>query len=209
VTITSGIIDLTAAKVATLHDTPPDWPSACKDGFEYADLQPYVAASGEAGRLEWLSRSPEGYRPQPYEQLAAYYRKLGNDQEARTVLLAKQRRRRTESPLAIKLFGYVLDILVGYGYRPLRAFSWLIFLLAFGSLYFAANHPAPVDPAHHPYFQPVLYAASLIIPVVNLGENDAWNNSGLPQWVAAFLIAMGWILATAVVAAITRVLTRN
>jgi hypothetical protein len=210
VTISSGIVDLTAAKVATLYDKPPDWPPACKDGFEYADLQPYAAASGEAGRLEWLSRSPEGYRPQPYEQLAAYYRKLGNDQEARTVLLAKQRRRRsTEMPLAIRVFGYVLDGLVGYGYRPLRAFSWLVFLLAFGSLYFAANHPAPVDPAHHPHFQPILYAASLIVPVVNLGENDAWNNSGLPQWVAAFLIAMGWILATAVVAAITRVLTRN
>jgi hypothetical protein len=205
----TGMIDLTSAKVASLRDEPPHWPSVCLDGFEYADLQPYAAASSDTGRLAWLSHSPEGYRPQPYEQLAAYYRKLGNDQEARTVLLVKQRRRRAHMPLTTRIFGYVLDILVGYGYRPLRAFSWLIFLLAFGSLYFAVHQPTPVDPANHPHFQSVLYTASLIIPVVNLGENGAWNNSGLAQWIAALLIAMGWILATAVVAGATRVLTRN
>jgi hypothetical protein len=66
-----------------------------------------------------------------------------------------------------------------------------------------------VDPAHHPHFQPILYAASLIIPVVNLGQNGSWNTAGGSQWIAAILIAMGWILATAVVAAITRVLTRD
>jgi hypothetical protein len=208
-TITGGIIDLTSAKVISLHDEPSRWTSMCLDGFGYDDLQPYVTADGAQGRLEWLLRSPEGYRPQPYEQLASYYRKLGNDQEARTVLLAKQRQRRPEMPLATRLFGYVLDILVGYGYRPLRAFGWLVCLLAFGSWYFALYHPAPVDPVHHPHFQPILYAASLIIPVVNLGQNGSWNTAGGSQWIAAILIAMGWILATAVVAAITRVLTRD
>jgi len=41
-----------------------------------------------------LDRDPEGYRPQPYEQLATTYRQIGNEADARSVPLTKQRRRR-------------------------------------------------------------------------------------------------------------------
>lgn len=37
----------------------------------------------------------------------------------------------------------------------------------------------------------------------------AWNPQGIYQWLAYALIAAGWILATALIAGITRVLTRN
>jgi hypothetical protein len=36
-------------------------------------------------RLAWLRRDPDGYLPQPYEQLAAVYRRTGHDWEARRV----------------------------------------------------------------------------------------------------------------------------
>jgi hypothetical protein len=178
------------------------------DGFSYGDLEPYAGARGKSGRLAWLAHGETTYRAQPYERLAAYYRRLGHDEEARRVLVAKQRRRRAGLGLFGKIIGYALDGIVGYGYRPVRAFSWLVVLVTVGSAYFTINRPALLDPLQHPHYQPILYAADLVIPIVNLGQADTWAPAGAAQWVAAALVALGWILATAVVAGITRVLAR-
>jgi hypothetical protein len=66
-----------------------------------------------------------------------------------------------------------------------------------------------LDPTQHPHYQPVLYAANLVISIVNLSQADIWAPAGAAQWVAAALTALCWILATAAVAGITRVLTRT
>jgi hypothetical protein len=76
-------------------------------------------------------------------------------------------------------------------------------------VYFTINQPTPLNPAHHPQFQPILYAASLVIPIVNLGQGGIWELTPADQWAAATLTALGWIFATAAVAGITRVLTRT
>ena len=204
-----GRVNLDSAQVKVLDDTPGRWPPSMRlDGFIYESLQPYAEARGASGRLAWLAHAVPGYRAQPYEQLAAYYRRLGHDEEARRVLLAKQRRRRhTLGPVG-RLTGYLLDGIVGYGYRPSRAFTWLVVLLAAGSVYFTVNRPAPINPAQHPHYQPVLYTADLLIPLVNLGQSNLWAPRGAAQWVAAALVGLGWVLVTAVVAGITRVLAR-
>ncbi len=205
----TGTVDLTSAQVRAFHDDPGHWPDLLLlDGLTYDDLRPYEPVNGRGGRLAWLSRDEPGYRAQPYEQLATYYRRLGHDDEARRVLIAKQRRRRAGLRIPSKIFGYTLDVIVGYGYRPVRAFGWLAVLLAIGSMYFTANRPAPVDPVHYPHYQPVLYAADLVIPIVNLGQAGVWAPAGAAQWVAAALVASGWILATSVIAGITRILAR-
>ena len=209
----TGTVNLRSAQVRVIHDNPSNWQPGqmLLDGFSYNDLQPYAAAGRHGqpgGRLSWLAHAEADYRPQPYEQLAAYYRRLGHDKEARRVLVAKQRRRRAGLGAGGKIVGYALDGIVGYGYKPVYAFAWLVILLAAGSVYFTINRPAPLNPAQHPHYQPVLYVANLLIPIVNLGQGNTWAPAGAAQWVAAALIAMGWILATAVVAGITRVLTR-
>jgi hypothetical protein len=53
------------------------------------------------------------------------------------------------------------------------------------------------------------YPLDLVLPVVNLGQETAWNPLGLGQAIAYGLIVVGWILATALVAGITRVLIRS
>jgi hypothetical protein len=204
----SGEVDLTSAQVNVLVDDPNSLLDLRLDGFVYSDLQPYAQAHGSAGRLHWLEHAESEYRPQPYEQLATYYRRLGNDREARTVLVAKQRRRRTTLGRPGAAFGIALDVIVGYGYRPARAFAWLIALLVGGGIYFAVNQPPPLDPTEHPHFQPILYVAGQVIPLVNIGQSSVWNPSGASQWIAFILVIFGWILITAVVAGITRVLTR-
>ena len=206
----TGKVDLKSAKVKVLNDEPGNWAAnLLLDGFTYDDLQPYAHAksrSCDSGRLAWLECSAY-YMAQPYEQLAAYYRRLGQEEEARTVLLAKQRRQRRELRLPSKTMSLILDVLVGYGYKPSRAFGFLVVLLIGGSIYFALNPLAPLNPAQHLQFQPVLYTANLIIPIVNLGQRGIWQLPAVSQWVAAALTAFGWIFATATIAGLTRVLT--
>lgn len=208
----TGKVLLTSAQVRVLNDEPGNWPAnLLLDGFTYDDLQPYAPAKSRPcnrGRLAWLECN-EHYAAQPYEQLAAYYRRLGQEEEARTVLLAKQRRQRKGLRLPGKSLSLILDVLVGYGYKPSRAFGYLLALLIGGSVYFTLNPPAPLYPAQHPQFQPVLYTANLIIPIVNLGQGGTWQLPATSQWVAAALTVLGWVFATAAVAGLTRVLSRK
>jgi hypothetical protein len=76
----------------------------------------------------------------PGEQLAAWYRRIGHDRDARRVLLISQRKRRAGLRPAARLWGAVQDRLVGYGhgYRPWLAGLWLLIA---GTAYFSANHP--------------------------------------------------------------------
>jgi hypothetical protein len=53
-------------------------------------------------RLRWITRDPNGYQPQPYEQLAASYNALGQPAEGRDVLYARERVQRQGKGLAAK-----------------------------------------------------------------------------------------------------------
>lgn len=65
--------------------------------------------AGTAGeRLDWLRRDNDRYLPQPYEQLAETYRKLGHDAERRHVLLAKHRHRRSAPAPPTPGFGTIV-----------------------------------------------------------------------------------------------------
>jgi hypothetical protein len=68
----TGAVDLSFGKVKVLNHEPGEWPERLLlDGFTYDDLQPYVAARGNAdsgpGRLSWLARGESDFRAQPYE----------------------------------------------------------------------------------------------------------------------------------------------
>ncbi|HEY9370125.1 oxidoreductase [Streptomyces sp.] len=215
----SGTVDLRGAQVSYLRDNEHSWPRAVElDGFVYGSIK--VAEPGEPGeavgrresvadRVEWIRRS-SGYSPQPYEQLASWYRTNGHDDEARRVLLAKQRHRRRTQPPARRAWGYLLDVTVGYGYRPWLAGLWLLVLTLLGTLTFGAHSPSPVKPDEGPPFQPLVYTLDLLIPIGGLGQRVAWYwTDGTVQWLAYALIACGWVLTTAVIAGMTRALQKN
>jgi hypothetical protein len=215
----SGTVDLRAAQVSYLHDNEHSWPGVVElDGFVYGSIK--VDEAGErreavgrrgsvAHRLGWIRRSP-GYTPQPYEQLASWYRKAGHDDEARRVLLAKQRHRRHTLPRAARVWGHLLDVTVGYGYRPWLAGVWILALTLLGTLSFSTHAPTPVQRGEGAPFRPLVYTLDLLIPVGGLGQRSAWywSNDGL-QWLAYLLIAFGWVLTTAVIAGVTRALQKN
>jgi hypothetical protein len=206
-----GKVVLSGARIVNLIDRASAWPGPGNlhmGGFTYENLVPQ-GPFPLTERLEWVAAATAEYNPEPYERLASVLRAGGEDEDAREVLLAKQRRRRESLPLAGKFWGYVQDWTVAYGYRPGRAAVWMAVLWAAGSLAFAhASHP-PVQPSQHPPWNPALFALDLLLPVIDLGQASAWRLNGGWQWLAAALILLGWVLATTVAAGATRLLRRN
>jgi hypothetical protein len=201
-----GGISLYRTSIGVLCDDPGSWPRRLVlDGFTYEGLYPYLPAGR---RLTWLRRMDD-YRAQPYEQLAAYYRRLGHDEQARRVLLARMRARTSERPWLARSWGWFQDVLAGYGYAPGRAVGWLVGVFMVGWVFFQLHRPAPAKPQDHPVFHAALYALDLMLPAPALGQEQAWDPQGGALAVATGLRIFGWVLAIAVVAGITRALSRS
>lgn len=206
----TGLVDLSRVQVGALRDSVETWPEHLRlDGLGYDHLLPVGPPIDVRGRCRWLRRDPQEYRPHPYEQLAAYYRRLGHDDDARRVLLAKERRRRDTLPPVARISGYLLDGLVGYGYRSWLAGVWLAVLVLLGTAVFSSARPEAIDPTHRPHFTALVYTVDLLIPIGAFGLRTAYDPLGWTRWVADALIAAGWILATALVAGVSRRIGRD
>ncbi|WP_086856876.1 oxidoreductase [Amycolatopsis lexingtonensis] len=188
-------------------------------------------------RIELLRKAMRGYRPGPYDQLAHMLRAAGNEEHASTVALRKQQFRYEALARGFKFFGpgvrlwsWLQRSMVGYGYRPVRALGWLLMLLVLGSLWFGLGtddciHWVNSDPAHQIIangrrcvvnqqdtglqWNPVIYTADLLVPIVDFGNKSRWYMHGPDNWVAAGFTASGWILATTVAAGVSRMLRRD
>lgn len=202
------LLTLSGATVGEASDSGAGaWPTQLNlDGFTYQNLAPYRPARE---RVRLLERQIDGYRPRPYEELAAYYRRLGHDDEARAVLLARQRTRTRSLPRWRRLPGYIADAITGYGYRPARALAWAAGLLISGSTYFSRVHPEPLDPTGQAVFNPATYTADQLIPLVHIGNSNEWQVHGAALVVSSALTILGWVLSIAIAAGATRAVSRN
>jgi hypothetical protein len=206
-----GRVVLVGARVGNLTDNHHSWPDAGGvdlSNFAYDSLSP-EGPFPLRERIAWLAAATPEYSPEPYEHLASALRASGEDAEARDVLLARQRRRRETLPPAGRLWGYLQDITVGYGYRPGRAAVWMAVLWLIGSTFFSAHPPQPLKHGEAPHWNAALYALDLLLPVIDLGQDSAWNPRGGEQWAAAALVLLGWVLATTVAAGASRLLRRG
>ena len=97
---------------------------------------------------------------------------------------------------------------VGFGYQPWLAVCWLVLFAVLGGTWFAMHPPPPVDEGQNPVFNPWLFAADTLLPIVNLGQDGYWRLDGASQWIASSLVAVGWILATTAAAGAARILKR-
>jgi hypothetical protein len=177
------------------------------DGFDY-QKQNDTRLIDVRTRLKWLERVTPDYAPGPYEQLAAAYRREGDDGLSEQVLMARQRRHYAESNLIGRIWGRLQEWTVGFGYRPWLAVCWLVLFAALGGWWFALNEPPPVDDGQNPVFNPWLFAADTLLPIINLGQDGYWRLEGPSQWISSGLVAVGWILATTAAAGAARILKR-
>jgi hypothetical protein len=212
--VLNGRVDLIHARVGVLIDSEDVWPKqVALTGFVYDSLREKPKVEVPA-RLRWLENNEDGYTPQLYEQLATVYREAGRDEDARRVAIAKQRRRRTELNWPGRVWSALLLWTVGYGYRTWQAALWLLGLLLIGWIVFGAAYPNQMIPAKHPgeplpHFQPLIYALDTLLPVVNLQQQENWIPRGVAQWWAWVSILAGWVLTTAVVAALTGLIKKD
>jgi hypothetical protein len=191
----AGTLDASRAQVQSVLVEPARAPRTRLDGLTYADLKPDVLA---VIRLGWLRGDPDGYRAQPYEQLAAHYRRLGHDEQARRVLLAKRRAYRSTRRWWWRVPGLLVDGLAGYGYAPGRAVARLCTAWLAGWWYFGSR-----------VRDPGLYALDLLVPTSPFGLEGRHPQDGRGLWVAAGLQVLGWALSLAVLPAVARAFNRT
>lgn len=190
-------LDLRKAKVDVLKDNESSWPFAGKlkiDGFVYGSIDPDPADAQT--RLQWLNRQSSAGRlkPQPYQQLAQVFEDLGRPNDAAAVRIAKDD--------VILKFGniskiewvsrWIGKVTVAYGYKPLRAVWFIVFLVIVGRFVFSWSYRAKVVmpteqdayrtfresnrlPEGYQRFDPFLYSLDTFIPIVDLHQAQYWN----------------------------------
>jgi hypothetical protein len=224
----AGLLDFTKAKADFFEDGPAHRTRGeiILDDFEYRAIQ--MTGVTVQQREQWLLRAMQaskdkadsdhdGYLPQPYDQLAEAYRRAGDDHSARSVYFAKYKRRNEVTSWRrwySKLWNYLQEGVIGYGYRPLRALILLLVLFTLGVVLFRYGpRPFPIIRSHRLDFtlnNSAGYTLNLLLPTSALDERQVWESSnGLGEMVAAGLVVFGWLLTATVFAAVARVLQRN
>ena len=153
--VLDGILSLNGATARVVVDEPASWPAPGNlnlDGFVYDGFALGAPTSAKA-RLAWLrlqcnARCDAGFTPQPFEQCAEVLRRAGHADDARTILIAKERlqreaeRRRTPAPL--RQVKALRDALLGgtirYGHAPMLALVWLLGFWLVGAGVFGVVH---------------------------------------------------------------------
>ena len=148
---TLGTLDLTATEIGAIDDEEPCWPQKGDLRLNRCRYGAFIGGPIDAtSRLSWLARQvserwEEEFWPQPYEQLATVLREMGHDEEARAVLIVKERlqrrarRSRAKNPAlraALAVNDGLLAVTVRYGRQPLLALLWLILFWAIGVVVF-------------------------------------------------------------------------
>ena len=204
-------VDLRHASVVVLDDDPDTWPGQLMlRNFSYERFENDSTISVPM-RLDWLQRDLEGYIPQPYEQLASAYRQAGREEAARRVAIAKQQRRRQTLKPVGKIWNWLLYLTIGYGYRTWQAGLWLVAFTLIGAVVFSGAYPAQITAIrqHPTAFSAPVYALDALLPIIDLGQQDSWQPTGVSLYVYWGLIIVGWVLTSAFVAGITGTFKRD
>ena len=204
-------IDLTGAQMGGTLAFDPAGPEhtadphrrIAVDGLTYTGVPQQIPARAW---LDLLRNGTPGYAAQPYQQLAAGYRALGDDRQVREILIAQRddELTRTHTRWSEKLWGKVTKVTLGYGYKPWRALLFLaavvaascvlaVVLGAHGALAQTTKTATPGRSCT--VVQQVSVGLDLNLPVgtsVARAACDLTTDSA--SATAAWLTAVGWVL---------------
>ena len=171
--------------------------------------------------------------PATYTTVAQVLRDAGNEQLAKELLIEKNRQLTKERPIYVRPFSWLLDITVGYGYRPRLAILWAlaVYLGAVALFSVAVHHHGIVatplfgttgspTPLHsisgYPTFSSWNYAfGALLVPFVHLPGVDAWRANAINGWGSAVRVVRWiepvvlWALLLTLGATFTWLITRD
>ena len=177
----ASIIDLSSTKAAAVDDDPESWKpfKFILDGFTY-DTFYGDPPTRSRSRLKWLKMRPTKrplkngkvvdfpFSPLPYEQAAKVLFGMGHDNEAREILLEKERLLTKDGEMHwLPKFGRRLwDVFAGYGYRLGYTMAWILGFIALGAglFDFAARHNQIVP------HQPAILASAKYQATLSLKE---------------------------------------
>lgn len=241
-----GGLDLGRAEAGHLAYDANSWPVKDKpegdeperdrlvlDGFVYGHIVDDAPGDAQVG-YDWLHWQREGpFRPQPYEQLAAVLRRTGHDEDARKILIQKNKDRAKFDKLTpFAGFGHsILGATIDYGYRPQKALLWILAMVLFGWIIFYIGFEAgamrsPVEEGYTGTPNSLVYSIDTFVPLLDLRQGNYWlpdseftgelkmKDFGLPVSGYAlriylwFHIVLGWILTTLFVAGMTGLVRR-
>ena len=197
-------LDLQSATVGVLRDDESSWPLKGRlllDGFTYSRISGDSSLNAMS-RVRWLHLQPAtNFRPQPYEQLASVLRTMGDEREARRVMITKNSDHATFiKPFSGGWWWYnVFGWLIGYGYTPSRAFWISLGMIALGWLVFhvgyLSNIISPTDEKgylkdaagqiveengrdgvseHYTKFNAFVYSVESFTPLIKLDQTSSW-----------------------------------
>jgi hypothetical protein len=201
----AGRISLRNGRITEIDDKRGVRPDQIDiSGLSYEMLAPPLDPET---RLEWLARND--YEPQPYDQLARSYRSLGYDESARKVMLAQERRRREGLQPGPKIWGYLQDVTIGYGYLPYRAAALFVLVVAAGVVWFWRFSPMPLEPGLDAQFNPFFYTLDVLVPFADFGQRGLWRSTPANEIFKVLLAVYGWTLALTAIAGFARRVARG
>jgi len=188
-------LDLENTHAGAIWDDEASWPAPGNlivGGFVYGEI---AGGPGDAAaRLRWLALQPPGYRPQPYRQLAKVLSETGREEGATDVRIAKEIAMRRHGNLSWfqRAWNLMLEVTIGYGYKPLLALWWIAGFVVLGAVLFRWGYYmriiTPTEeaayrefvasgeaPPHYPVFNPFVYSLENFLPVVELHQDKYWR----------------------------------
>ena len=173
------------------------------DGLTYAGVPERVTP--EHWR-ELLRHGTRNYAAQPYQQLAAGYQALGDERQAREILMAQRHDElaRTDAHWTEKLWGWITKVTLGYGYKPWRALWFLagvvalscvlaVWLGAHGALAQTDKTATPGRPCT--VIQQLSVGLDLNLPVgTSVARAGCDLTTDAASATAAWLTVVGWVL---------------
>lgn len=208
-----GALDLRGARTTVYIDSMESWPHISVPGGEKVPCDIYLSGfnyeyfGGKSPlkaklREEWLLRQPNkeaDLEPQPFEQLIKVLRAMGHSEEAISVAIFRESKRKPgdilpwpkiRGPIIVrKIYGWVL----GYGYKWQRLFYIAVALWLVSGLIYAYNQDKIVlnnfnltelqrrecltyqGSADCPQFSPFKFSADAMLPLISLDERKVWK----------------------------------
>ena len=227
-----AFLNLGGAQVGYLIDDAQSWPKPGKLNIGGLKYQGLGLPDDVLSRLHWVGLNAP-LNPQPYDQLAKFYRSIGSNSQADQVLIARDEMLYSNSDWPNYVWGKLLKITIGYGHQPLRAIVWSMMVVAIGTVMVATGKRAGVirltwpettpPPSGHPTagLNSLLYSLDVFLPFVNLHQEHYWWPDEAASGECAVLgrrigirgsvlrsylwaqIIAGWLLSAIFLAAVT------